>query len=490
MTYEQLLSQYQQINPGAKVNTPAEQQAFNDWTNKLTAQQGVSDWSAIDPTKINLGAINGTTTANGTPTFNNTAASIFNDGTIANAGTALNDVASVAGSGNTSQVQGGTQTGNYSSTGTTGTTGTQNQTNATSGATSTNQNQTGTTAGQQTGTTANQGVTQQQGATTGSTNVNDSLGFGSMLQGQQGAAAANTATDQSFLSNLVKNGPQQQQALTAQATNQALSGPGMVGAGDNAGARAAGYAASNVGLNSLNQQLAAAGQLAGPTATTTLASAANPYLGTNTTGTSTGTSANSNTGASTQDSNTTMDQSLTSLANSTGLSNLINNTATNTNEAQSGTAGGSSLSIGTGNAPQSTTTSAGGGGCYACTALIHLGMMHKIALVRGGDYKFGTKKYQRSLAGYSIYGPWLARQILRHRWFAKLFRPVARVILYEEVRLSGRAIPRRLDASFWHFLFNRGSWVLAVMCRRDKCITTDPKIEKLLRSHGVYWEVK
>lgn len=482
MNFDQLHQLWLQSVPGAATNT--DPNAFNNWTQQISNQQGVSGWENIDPTKINLGSFSGS------PTGSNTANNIFGSGTVNSAQDSLNTVAGNAAGGNSSQVQGGQQSGNYSSTGTTGTTGTQNQQNATSGTTTNNQSQTGTTSGTQLGSSSTGSNTQQQGATTGSTNVNDTLGFGSLLKGQQGAATANTNTDNSFLSNLVKNGPAQQQALTAQAVNQATSGPGMVGAGDNAGARAAGYAASNVGLNSLGQQLQGAAQLAGPTATTTLANAANPYLGTNTSGTSSQAGSNITTGQTAQNSATTTDQALQSLESSTGLSNLLNNTSTNTNEGQSGTAGGSSLSIGAGNAPEAQTTTSGGGGCYACTALIHLGMMHKIALVRGGSYKYGNKKYERSLAGYSLYGPWLARLILAWPWFAKVFRPIARVILYEEVRLSGRHIPRRLDASFWHFLFNRGSWVLAVVTGRRKARTDDPKIEQLLRSQGVYWEVK
>lgn len=144
--------------------------------------------------------------------------------------------------------------------------------------------------------TENSGTTGTQTST-----VADPFGLASLVGSQGQAAAGTDAARTSYLMNLLQNGPTQLQGQTSQAVNNALSGPGMFGAGDNARARAAGDAASGVGLNDLNSVLSASSQLAGPTAVQTAAASALPYAAqttnqdANTTATSSGNSGSSGT---------------------------------------------------------------------------------------------------------------------------------------------------------------------------------------------------
>lgn len=411
---------------------------------------------------------------------------------------------------NTQEVMGAIQSGQTVSQGNTNTTGTQSQIGSNNTTSSQKQNVTGNTTNNQVGSTtgttagsntsnttgANTSITagNNTGATTGTTSTGstgltatqgtskpiDTLGLGAMLQGQIPGATGATSDQQNFLRNLVTNGPTQQQGLTEKAVANSLSGPGMIGVGDNARARAAGYAGENVGLNSLGQQLQAASQLAGPTAATTLASAGNPFIGQATTGqqatiggttgtnnqTTAGTNVQGTTGLNTQStagtnnqatigtsnlSNTgTSNQDLTSAANSLNLSSLLNNTNTNTNENQSGASAAQSGQVGIGNVPTNTQQSSGG--CYVCT---YWGMNPGV-IRRAARWKLSVPKYRRSLAGYSVYGPFAARHFL-------IPYTVARLVLYEETRLAGLRLPKRLDATVSHSLFHWGSLLVAVL---------------------------
>lgn len=393
---------------------------------------------------------------------------------------------------------GGIQSGQTASQGLTNTVGQQKQTGSqsTSGTSAqntvgtSNQNTTGTTSGSSTQNTTGQQTTtgQSQVGTQGTTQAIDTLGLGKLLQNQANAAQGATDTTNSYLSNLVANGPQQQQALTSRAVNQALSGPGMVGAGDNARARAASDAAATIAANSTSQQLQAASQLAGPTAATTLAAAGNPYVGQATTGQQVA----SNTGTTQSAQNTTGTTQGTSTQNTTGnttqnqtgsttglnLSSLVNDTNTSTAENQSGQSSGQSAQVGVGKIPESTAQA---GGCYVCTKFVDRGLMKPGAVRRAATWKLygpDAKAWRKSLVGYSIYGPTLAK-------FNLVPRVIARLILWEECRLAGVRLKSRLDAKFCHWVFHNLSEFVAEITDTHAIQSCDSETSRMLRRNNL-----
>jgi len=393
---------------------------------------------------------------------------------------------------NTQEIMAATQNGATASQGNTATTGTQSQIGTQQGTTSQLQNTTGTQAGTTIGGTtgSQQGTqaTQQVGqvGTTGTSQPVDTLGFGQLLQQQVPGAQSATQTQQDFLKGVVANGPANQQALTSRAVNQAMSGPGMVGAGENAQARAASDAAATVGVNSLNQQLQAASQLANPTQTTNLATAANPYVGTQTAGNQTSNQAGTtntgqtSTGTTNQSTSGTNTQNLVNDVNSLNLSSLLNNTATNTAENQSGTSSANSGQVGIGNVPESKQQTSGG--CYVCTDLVDRGLMAPGAVRRAARWKLAQTRFQRSLVGYSLYGPFVARHHL-------VPRSVARLILYEECRLAGVKVAKRLDATGLHAVFHYLSLAIAVLTGRKEIRQCDADTVAMLSRNNLIFEV-
>lgn len=407
----------------------------------------------------------------------NTAQQLFgNDPTLNdNVNTALNKGATGATvNPNTQQVQGSSQSGNFQTTGATNTTGTQQQVGTTQQNQTTQGTQTGTNVQQQVGST-NQ---QNQGVTSSLSQPLDTLGLGQLIAANAGNAQRATDTSQGFLTDLVNNGPRNQQALTAQAVNQALSGPGMVGAGVGAQGRAAGNAAAQVGTNALNQQLQGAAQLSGPTALTTLANAGNPFIGQgNTTAqasNSQGTNVNNTAGTSTNNT--------TGSTSNVGLTSLLNKTNTGTTESQAGTSGANSAQVGVGQAPQQTTQSQGG--CYVCTAYVQRGWLKATDVRRAAQWKVARPKYHRSLRGYSVYGPLMARWVLRSPIFATLFFPVARAILLAELDL----VESRKSTWFsrtCHFIFHYGSLAVTVLTGQRKVKQCDTETSNLLVRHNL-----
>jgi len=360
---------------------------------------------------------------------------------------------------NVQQVQGAAQTGQFNTTGDTSTTGTQNQ------STVNNQQQTGNTA--TTGTTSG---TQISTGTNTSTPI-DTYGLGALLASQGQSAVDSTKTSQDFLSNLIKNGPVNQQALTAQAVNSALSGPGMVGSGDNARARAAGDAASTVGLKSLDQQITAANSLGNPTALTTLVGAGNPYVGSSAT-----TSGNTTTGQ-TSNTNTNTNQ------NTVDIGSLVNKSSTDTKENQSGTSSAASGQVGTGTEPITTTTQCGGS--YICTASAQLGWMKHDDIRKAAKWNLERPdKYYRSLAGYSIYGPTLASWILKSRVFRTLWFPFAHATLTAELCLT-----KGQKLSWWelacHSTFHYGSLWLAKLIGQRTIKQCNPEMVTILKQNNL-----
>ena len=461
--------------------------------------------------------------------------------------------------GNTQQVQGAQQVGAFQSTGDTTSQGTQQETGIQQGTTTGQQQQAGVTQSQQqqattgltqqqqaqqtaqqqqtaeqqaqtqqqqtaqTGATTGTSAAAQTGATTGLTQVLDSLGLGQLLQQGAPQAAASTANSQNFLNGVVQGNNPLLQAQTANAVNQATSGPGMVGAGVGANARAAGDAAAQVGLSSQAQQINAANALGNPTATTTLAAAGNPYLGqttsgtsaANTTGATTGTTAANTTAAlqgltnTTGATNTTgtantsgttatqglsdttgstlSAQDLSTLSNSLNLSSLLNQSNTATQEQQSGTSAANSSQEAIGQVPQSQTSS--GSGCYVCTAYADLGLIKHSDIRIAAEFKLSRERYQRSLAGYGVYGPTLSKWVLQFPLFQRLFLPVARGILEAELSLAGARHATLFDHCV-HSTFHYGSIPIAYAFGRKKIYTKDKETIALLNRNNLNFEVQ
>lgn len=472
MTYDKLLAQYLKQNPGIDVGTPQGQQAFNDWTGEIAKQSGAQNWEGI-PDSV----------------FGNPFVGDSLQGAI---DTSLLSGAQRAGEGgNTNQVQGGFQTGSFGTTGKTQQTGTNEQSAVTnqSGVTNTSgtTNQTGTS--NQTGQTKT--TTDQTATSTGTRKVDDTLGFGRLLQSQQGVAASNDANRNAFLTDLVNTGGKQFQDQVNFSANRALSGPGMVGVGDGARGRVAGAAVGDVARNNLSQRLEASGQLAGPTAVGRLAEQGAAYNGETTTGTTrtTGTSVADTTGTTNFNQSGTntgvSNTNNTTNSNSLGLTNLL---GTETNQ---GTSNAASSQVATGQVPEGKTTSGGGGGCMVCTMYVDGGNMHPGAVRRGVLYKLtNLDAYRNNVEGYMLYGPWIVRFLTKHRAASVWFRPVARGILYEECRLASPTRHRfRVGPYVAHKLFLGVSVPFAYLGRALKHTgrVEDATVEAMLRRNRLFY---
>ena len=483
-----------QQNPGMDLQTPDGQAALQQWLNSSAGQaaSAQSSQGTQGNNSLNIGSLVGAPNSN-------SASNGLNQ--------AITD--SLSG-GNTQQLQGSQQSGAFQSSGGSSTSGIQQEQGVQQGQTSQQQQQlgatqtsgqqaqTGATSGAQQGQTTNAGQTQAVTGTSGLTQVLDQLGLGSLIQGQAGNAASGANTASGFLQGVAQGNNPLLQAQTSNAVNTALSGPGMVGTGQGAQARAAGDAAANVGLNSQGQQITAANSLGNPTAVTTLAAAANPYLGQQTSGSQATSGTSANTGTSNLTSQGTSSgltdtsgsslsaQDLSSLSNSLNLSSLLNSSNTQTQESQGGTSAANSTQEAIGQVPQSQTSS--GSGCYVCTAYYELNPKRtfKSAITRAARYKLSHARYDTSLAGYSVYGPTLARWVLKSKHLRKYLLPVVRGILYAECRL---ARPDRFRSKFLasvsHAIFHYGSVPIAWAFRRKKMVTTDPETLDLLQRNGL-----
>jgi len=359
----------------------------------------------------------------------------------ANINAALNKGIVKAGnaSGNnaSNQVQQGSQTGAFESTGTE----TQQQ----------QQTQTQQQTGQQT-----TGTSQQQ---TGQTGVVDTLGLGGLLQGQAGQAANTTAATNNFLTGVIQDGNPNLQSQVQQAVNNATSGPGMVGAGQSANARAAGYAGAEVGRQAMGQQLQAAQQLSGPTAITTLANAGNPYLGQ--------TQANTSTGVQQQDTTTN--------ALGTTLSNLVSN------QQQQGTADSNSTQVAVGQSPVQEQK----GGKIICTVLVHHGLFKRVDVARELTYfRLYHKRYLQAIVGYLSVAQPLAMFALKHKWFAYLCYPFAKLcqdaILARHEHRRPKFLARCAYTCFFFLSDKLGGLLLRHWPSRAQSKVTKPRLVKLL----------
>ena len=448
MTPSQL---FLQQNPGVDLTSPQGQAQLQAWLNSPAGQTASSAQSQTGTnTGLNLGSLVGSPNPASATSGLNTA------------------IGGATTGGNTDQLQGSQQSGAFSSTGTTGTTGATTQQGVQQGQTTGSQQQTGQTS------TTGQQATQGNVATSGTTTAIDALGLGSLLSGQAGNAANATGTAQNFLEGVTQGNNPLLQAQTSNAVNTALSGPGMVGTGMGAQARAAGDAAANVGLNSQAQQISAATGLGSPTAATTLANAGNAYVGQSTSG-------NQATSGLTDTSGSTLSaQDLSTLSNSLNLSSLLGTSSTNTNEAQQGTSAANSTQEAIGQVPQSQTSS--GSGCYVCTAIYERNPKQslKSAITRAARWKLARWSiYGLSLSGYSVYGPVLAK----YQHYVPGLSWVAKSILWHECSL---ACPKRYRyhfvAHWFHTVFHYGSVLCALFTGKRDMQTSEATIAFLKRN--------
>jgi hypothetical protein len=283
----------------------------------------------------------------------------------------------------------------------------------------------------------------------------------------------------------------------------------MTGTGDSARARASGYAAAQIARNNADQRLQASNQLAGPTGLGTATGAFAPLYGQSTTGTTAGNRMTSGTSnqSTQQTGNTattgTTNQNVTS--NQTNLGSTATNQATTNdktgqtfdfqnlvgNEATGGTAWGNSLGRSFGQALEGQTTSSGG--CVVCTAFVDQGRMHPGAIRRAVKWKLSRlKDYALSLEGYALYGPTLARMVMRRGLAARMIRPIAREILYHEVWMSApRRLKWRVTAAMAHGVFHYGSIPLGLVNRAlgRRLEVTCPVVKQMLIKNNLNFSI-
>jgi hypothetical protein len=408
--------------------------------------------------------------------------------------------------GNYNQVQNATQGGQFATVGANynqqqGTTGQQQTgTQSTQGTQSTNQqqNQNTTSTGQQVQDSRTTGSTTQTTQGNETQQAIDTLGFGKLLQDQAGAVGASDAARTAWLQDTMQTGGTAFNSQIDQAIRNSLTGPQMTGAGDSARARAAGYGAAEIGRTNLNQRLAASEQLAGPTGLANLSTAANPYIGrqTSSTGTGTtfqdlltkGTTSTTGTQNTTGTSNTQSltDQLQNSSQNTTGFQNLISQGS----EAQAGTTAGQSSQAGAGQIPQGQPVKTGG--CVLCTAAYEMklpksNMLRVLRRVIKHKLVVDRSAYASAARGYfAIFTP-VARTLLSHPRLARTFYPLARATVYEELRLSGRRLPWKAVPWGVHWVGHNACGAVGFFLPLRG--VRDPVITDIARRNNILFEV-
>lgn len=360
--------------------------------------------------------------------------------------------APAVGGGNYNQVQNANQAGQFTTTG--------NSVEQATGTTSQTGQQT------QTGTTS-----QTQSGSSTSTPV-DTLNLGSLITGQAQNTAASDETRRAFLTDLIQTGGTGFNEQLDAGIRQSLTGPQMTGAGDSARARAAGYAAANVGRNNMNQRLAGAEQLGGGTGLSSLVQASSPYVG-----------------QKTESTGNSLTSELNNLASSsTGFSDLI----TKASEATSGATTGQSSQAGAGQIPQGQPVKTGG--CVLCTAGIAMKLprskLHRV-LRRVINYKLNVDRstYENAARGYfAIFSP-IARKLMSHPRLACALFPLARATVYEELRISGRRLRFRWVPWMVHGLGHTGCAIVGSLFPVAGHVT-DPVINDVARRENIIFNME
>lgn len=343
-------------------------------------------------------------------------------------------------------------------------------------------------------------TTGQKGDTSGKTDYTgssvtgavDTLGFGGLLKGAAPGVQASDAERSAFLSDVMKTGGSQFGSQVDQAVRNASSGPGLTGAGDSARARAAGYAGAQVARNNLDQRLGAAKELAGPTGLQTLSTAANPYIGqkTDTSGSQVTSGTSNLTGFQNLVGSNKSDGSNESKGGNTGTTDSttsgFDNLISKGNENQSGTATGDSASSARGVIPQAQQVSTGGGGCVLCTVATELGLFRNLRVLRRViDFKMRRQRFSSASRGYFFMFTPVAVYLLSRPKLARLLYPIARAVVYEELRLSGRRLPLRVWAWIVH-------WAVHSICAAVGKLPVpkgvqSPLIETLAKKYNIWF---
>ena len=317
-----------------------------------------------------------------------------------------------------------------------------------------NQIQAGAQTGQyaSTGGTAQQQVGTTTGTTAGTTGPTNTMGLSQLVAGQAPAVAASDQASNAYLTDFMNTGGTGFNAQVNNAVRGSLSGPGVSGAGESAQARVAGRAAGDIAMNNSAQRLQAAQTLRGGTGVGALTQQATPLMG--------------------QTTNQTTGQA--------------SNTALTGTETQAGTAEGGSASAGYGNAPTSTQSS---GGCMLCSVYADMGLIDPEDVRQAVRYKLANlDKYGLCLRGYALYGPSIARLVMKFGAVKWALLQHARLVLYEEVRRSGsRPLKRRLAAVFAHAFFHYSSlpWGLVSRLIGHDGGVHDPKVLAVLERNNL-----
>lgn len=379
---------------------------------------------------------------------------------------------------------------------------TQEQTTANQ-ATTTGQNTQGTQQTNQTQTSSEvnnalgslSGSTTQVGETVSS--VQDTLGLGALL-GQQGQqAVASDAVRNQFLSDTVQSGTGQLQRNVGDAVAQALSGPGMINAGEGARARAVGAATQAVARDEFNNQLAASGQLNQLSGLGQLAQVGQGYAGqtqqtANTANTQQNTSqqnvsqglnsliGNTSTNQNqTGFQNTASNQNTTGAQNQTGFQNTAstqNQTGTqNTNSTQSGISNVSSTGIGFGEQP---VQQGGGGGSFICAICAKHGFLTS-SLVKQVAEKVKANKnfYKKQIIGYYFWSQPIAKLLLKLPLLCGFIAPFAERIcqgFIEETPTKGQ----KFLLSVFNYLNSLG-----FLLSKGKFPNIDPKLLEVVKEY-------
>lgn len=400
------------------------------------------------------------------PTINGEAPPITNEESVPTAGD------------NFHQTQTGQQSGGFSTN--SGSNFAQNQTTGSNTVQNTGE-VAQTDSKQQTNTGENSVANTQN---TNTSTVNDALGFGALLKGQTDAATNADTTRNNFLQDLVKTGGQNMNSQFEQAIHNSLTGSAVTGAGDSARARAAGYAGAEVARKNTGDRLAAANALSGPTAVQTLTSAGTPFLG----------KTDTTTGKTTTDTTGFQNLVNTALSQKAGTTNAstagYQNTAGSQQEAQAGTATGNSKQSAAGLIPQAQQVSTGGGGCIVCTAGIHQGLWrNKRILRRVVAHKLQTAwpSFRYAARGYFFLFTPFARALLTQRRLARLSMPVAKAVVYEELRISGRSLPFKLVPWITHWTWHGLCSLAGRLPVSDNL--TDTALIGVAKQHNVFFQL-
>lgn len=209
-----------------------------------------------------------------------------------------------------------------------------------------------------------------------------------------------------------------------------------------------------------------------------------------TTGTSAGTTNNqqtqdlTNTGSAV--GSTTGSQATTGATNTTntGFSNLLSKG----DEMTTGTATGSSKQNAAGQIPSAQTVNTGGGGCVLCTAGVELGLWKNLRVLRKViEYKLRNKRFTSAARGYfHVFTP-LAHWLLSHPRVAKTLAPLARAVVYEELRVAGCKLPLRPWASFIHWSGHSLCHIVGKFPVAGR--VTDPVIESIARRNKIWFSL-